>query len=302
MVLPFLSRFIARSLVGLLLAAGVAILLIGCAATPPSSSPLPTTVTPATVVVRENVLPTAPVHLAAPTPAFSSPPGPTPPPASTTGTPATATSTPAGLLAGLLRQLKRQTTATPAATPEIIRHRGRIDKIGPIALPTIAPLEPGEGLPPVRLSIPALSLDTPVQRMGWKTVRGVSQWDVVDNAAGHHFNSAYPGERGNVVISGHNNIAGAVFAGVCVIGQPGVAWGLKDAIILTDSAGRTFTYRINGWHRMKEKNASIATRQDNASYLRPTSDARLTLVTCWPPWSNTHRVVVTGVLTDKSLP
>ena len=103
-----------------------------------------------------------------------------------------------------------------------------------------------------------------------------------------------------MVLSGHNNIEGAVFSGVCVIGQPGVAFGLEDAIILTDSAGRSFTYRVNGWHRMKEKNASIAKRQDNARYLQPTDDARLTLVTCWPPWSNTHRVVVTAVLTEMA--
>ncbi len=186
------------------------------------------------------------------------------------------------------------------ATSVIIRHGDRIDEIGPVPLPTVAPLPPGDGLPPVRLQIPALGLDTPVQRMGWTVENGVSQWDVVDNAAGHHFDSAYPGEAGNVVVSGHNNIEGAVFAGVCVIGQPGVAFGLGDEMILVDSGGRRFTYQVNGWHRMKEKNASIAKRQDNAAYLQQTGEARLTLVTCWPPWSNTHRVVVTGVLTGMA--
>ncbi len=203
-------------------------------------------------------------------------------------------------LSSLLRQLKQEPAPTPVPTPVLVRHGGRIDEIGPVPVATIAPLTPGEGLPPVRLQIPALALDTPVQRMGWKTVNGVSQWDVVDNAAGHHFDSAYPGERGNVVLSGHNNIAGAVFAGVCVIGQPGVAFGLGDEMILVDSSGRSFTYQVNGWHRMKEKNASIAKRQNNASYLRQTDEAQLTLVTCWPPWSNTHRVVVTGVLTGMA--
>jgi len=31
----------------------------------------------------------------------------------------------------------------------------------------------------------------------------------------------------------------------------------------------------------------------------PRTIALFTLVTCWPPWSNTHRVVVTGVLVGK---
>ncbi len=155
-------------------------------------------------------------------------------------------------------------------------------------------------MPPTRLLIPALNLDTPVETMGWKVVqdaKGVrSEWDVVDFAAGHHINSAFPGEAGNVVLSGHNNIGGAVFQSVCVIGQPGVDFGLGDEMILVDESGRRFVYQVNGWRRLQEANASIAQRQDNAQYLAPTTDAQLTLVTCWPPDSNTHRVVVTGLL------
>ncbi|MCP4168101.1 MAG: sortase, partial [Chloroflexi bacterium] len=139
--------------------------------------------------------------------------------------------------------------------------------------------------------------------MGWKVIRTArgtrSEWEVVDFAAGHHINSAYPGEAGNVVISGHNNIGGSVFRSVCVIGQPGVDFGLRDEIILSDEEGRQFTYEVNGWQRMKEANASIAKRRGNAQWLDPTDFAQLTLVTCWPPWSNTHRVVVTALLTDK---
>ncbi len=195
-------------------------------------------------------------------------------------------------------QLRRK--ATPEPTPVVVRHGDRIDEIGPVSIATTTPLSAGSGLPPVRLLIPALDLDTPVQRMGWKMVNGVSQWDVVDNAAGHHFDSAFPGEAGNVALSGHNNIGGAVFADVSIIGQPGVPFGLGDEMILFDSAGRSFTYQVTGWHRLQERNASIATRQDNAAYLQQTGTPQLTLVTCWPPWSNTHRVVVTGVLTGMA--
>jgi sortase A len=139
--------------------------------------------------------------------------------------------------------------------------------------------------------------------MGWKVIedaKGVrSEWDVVDFAAGHHINSAFPGEPGNVVLSGHNNIGGAVFQSVCVIGEPGVDFGLGDEMILEDELGRRFIYQVNGWRRLKEANASIAKRQENAHYLDPTAFAQLTLVTCWPPTSNTHRVIVTGLLSGK---
>ncbi len=155
----------------------------------------------------------------------------------------------------------------------------------------------------MRLLIPALQLDIPVLAMGWHVVEDAngahSEWDVIDNAAGHHIDSVYPGEAGNVVLSGHNNIGGAVFRTLCVIGEPGVDFGLGDDMILVDEAGRRFTYQVNGWQRMPEANASLAARQENARYMAPTNDAQLTLVTCWPPTSNTHRVVVTGLLTGK---
>ncbi len=198
----------------------------------------------------------------------------------------------------------------PAATPEPLPSptpsRERVDEAGPIALPTIAPLPVGEGRPPVRLRIPALGLDTPVMPMGWHVVvdaEGVrSEWDMVDDAAGHHLDSVYPGEAGNVVLSGHNNIGGAVFRDVCLIGEPGVTFGLGDAMILVDEAGRTFTYRVNGWHRFPEANVSLRQRRENARYMAPTEHAQLTLITCWPLTSNTHRVVITGLLTAMTMP
>ncbi|HEY52681.1 MAG TPA: sortase [Caldilineae bacterium] len=180
---------------------------------------------------------------------------------------------------------------------------GRIDRAGPVHVTTVEPIPVGAGMPPTRLLIPALGLDTPVQTMGWKIIEdenGVrSEWEVVDFAAGHHINSAFPGEPGNVVLSGHNNIAGAVFQSVCVIGEPGVDFGLGDEMILEDKLGRRFIYQVNSWRRLEEANASIARRQENAQYLNPTTFAQLTLVTCWPPTSNTHRVIVTGLLSGR---
>lgn len=198
------------------------------------------------------------------------------------------------------------TTPEPVPTPVGIASSARVDQAGPIPLPTIAPLPVGEGRPPVRLRISALNLDTPVLPMGWHVVADAeglrSEWDLVDDAAGHHLDSVYPGEAGNVVLSGHNNIGGAVFRSVCVIGEPGVAFGLGDAMILVDEAGREFTYRVNGWHRFPEANVSLTRRQENARYMAPTEHAQLTLITCWPPTSNTHRVVVTGLLTAMTAP
>ena len=69
---------------------------------------------------------------------------------------------------------------------------------------------------PSRLVIPGIDVDTPVVELGWttkKTSSGTifSEWDVAEYAAGWHKNSAVPGEQGNVVMSGHNNILGSIF-------------------------------------------------------------------------------------------
>lgn len=265
-----------------------------------SDSPLqPPAATAAQIAEHPTWTPTLPP---VPPPPTATPPGvatstftPLPPPSPSP--PATATPLPTA------------TATPPPPTPPpptavAVVHDGRIDAIGPIPLPTVAPLSFGSGRAPVRLRIPALDLDTPVLPMGWHVVSDASgvrsEWDVVDFAAGHHINTAYPGEPGNVVLSGHNNIGGSVFRTLCVIGEPGVDFGLEDEMILVDESDRRFTYQVNGWQRLAERNASIATRLENAQWMAPTDHAQLTLVTCWPPWSNTHRVIVTGLLTAIS--
>ncbi len=174
----------------------------------------------------------------------------------------------------------------------------RIDAAGPAPIPTVAPLPPGAGRSPVRIIIPAIGLDAAVQPMGWRVVDDHTEWAVPDDAAGRHIDSAFPGEAGNVVISGHHNIGGRVFSGVSRIGEPDSPLGLGDEIILEDEIGREFVYRITGWRRFPEASASVAMRQENASYLLPTDFPQLTLITCWPAQTNTHRVIVMAVLTE----
>jgi sortase A len=43
---------------------------------------------------------------------------------------------------------------------------------------------------------------------------------------------------------------------------------------------------------VKEVGVSLAQRRQNAQWIAPTRDERLTLVTCWPPDGNTYRVIV----------
>lgn len=142
---------------------------------------------------------------------------------------------------------------------------------------------------PSRLVIPAIKVDTPVVELGWttnKTASGTifSEWDVAEYAAGWHKNSSVPGERGNVVMSGHNNILGSVFR---ELDQ------LKRGDKLDVYAGGTrYTYAVDEVLILPEKHATDQQRKTNVEYIQETSDDRLTLVSCWPRDDNTHRIVV----------
>lgn len=232
------------------------------------------------------------------TPDATVPARPTPAP---TWTP-TVTARPATPTRARPTQPAQQPTATPLPSPAPQATATRVDAAGPKPVATIAPLPPGQGRSPVRIRIPAVGLDAPVQPMSWQVVGDHSEWQVPANAAGHHIDSAFPGESGNVVISGHHNMAGSVFAPISAIGEPGNALGLGDEVILEDELGRRFVYQITGWRRLTETDADIAIRKENASYLLPTDFPQLTLITCWPATSNTHRVIIQAALTEIRTP
>ncbi len=153
---------------------------------------------------------------------------------------------------------------------------------------------PGRLPPAVRIVIPRLGIDAKVLEMGWKPITegGVrrAEWEVPENAVGHAINSANPGEVGNVVMTGHHNIRGEVFKGL---------WDAKegDEIILYAQDGPSYRYVVT--HDaliLPEKEASEEERRAHTRYMDQTPDSRLTLITCWPYWSNTHRVIVIGLL------
>jgi LPXTG-site transpeptidase (sortase) family protein len=142
---------------------------------------------------------------------------------------------------------------------------------------------------PTLLEIPAIDLETAIEGKGWQGKVGhdgvaYSEWADVRYAAGWHLNSAVPGATGNVVLSGHNNIYGAVFRDL---------WRLKSgAEIYLYSGNERHLYKVDHVRIMPEANATVEQQAETASYIVQSADQRLTLVSCWPPDSNTHRVFV----------
>lgn len=142
---------------------------------------------------------------------------------------------------------------------------------------------------PTLLEIPAIGLETAIEGKGWQRKVGrdgaaYSEWEDVRYAAGWHLNSAQPGTSGNIVLSGHNNIYGAVFRDL---------WRLKNgAEIYLYSGNERHAYVVDHVSIMPETNANAEQQAETASYIAQSDDQRLTLVSCWPPNSNTHRVFV----------
>lgn len=142
---------------------------------------------------------------------------------------------------------------------------------------------------PSRLVIPSIAADMPVVELGWSTKEDASgaifsEWDVADFAAGWHKNSSLPGATGNVVLSGHNNIKGAVFRELDQLKR-------GDAIQLY-AGGAEYAYTVDEVLIVPEKYASDKQRSANVRYIQETSDDRLTLVSCWPRNDNSHRIIV----------
>jgi sortase A len=146
-----------------------------------------------------------------------------------------------------------------------------------------------ERILPSRLVIPSISVDTPVVELGWNTTKTASgtifsEWDVAEYAAGWHKNSAVPGEGGNVVMSGHNNILGSVFRELDQL--------KRGDTLEVFSGGEEYIYTVEEVLILPEKHASDKQRKANVQYIQKTADDRLTLVSCWPRDDNTHRIVV----------
>ena len=123
----------------------------------------------------------------------------------------------------------------------------------------------------IRIQIPAIGVDAPVvQGDGWEQLKkGVAQ----------HIGTPNPGESGNIVLSGHNDVFGEVFRDLDRL-NPG------DNVILFTSQ-RQYTYVITGTQMVEPTAVEV---------VAPTLDARVTLISCHPYLVDIHRIVVSAVL------
>lgn len=149
---------------------------------------------------------------------------------------------------------------------EIPEHlRPMVQSLAQVAVPTPSPQQA------VRIQVPAISVDAPV-------VQG-DGWEQLKKGVGQHLGTANPGERGNVVLSAHNDIFGEIFRDLDRL-KPG------DEIVLYTNQ-RAHSYRVVSIRTVEPTRVEV---------LAPTREPTVTLISCYPYMVDNQRIVVTARL------
>lgn len=156
------------------------------------------------------------------------------------------------------------------------------------------PQEPKEGAVPLWIYIKKIALEEPIVAATSMTVEieengktyEFVQWEAPDEeAVGWHTDSARLGVIGNTVLNGHHNSYGRVFRNLAYL-QEG------DYIQVYGDDGKWYTYVVANKMVLPEWNVTLEKRMENAAWILPSQDERLTLITCWPEQTNSHRLII----------
>ena len=119
----------------------------------------------------------------------------------------------------------------------------------------------------IRIQIPALHVDAPI-------VQG-DGWEQLKKGVGQHLGTGNPGERANLVFSAHNDIFGEIFRDLERL-NPG------DLVIVYTNQ-RSYTYIVVDTKIVMPNAVEV---MDN------TTQASVTLISCYPYMKDTQRIVV----------
>lgn len=126
---------------------------------------------------------------------------------------------------------------------------------------------------------------------GYAIVQGVST-DDLKKGPGHYPGTADPGGLGNFVVSGHRTTYLAPFNGLGELAQ-------GDAIVI-ETRDTYYTYRVTTIQTVLPTDVAVILPVPGQPRATPTQ-ALITLTTCTPKYSASHRLVVTGLL-ESALP
>ena len=156
--------------------------------------------------------------------------------------------------------------APPDATPQQL-----IEGVDHVGTPAAA----------TRVVVPSVGIDAEVRTVGYSFVQGQLQYDTPRHEAGHYVGSAAPGEQGNAVIAGHvsTRTGTAVFQHL-----PDVDVG---DVVEVHRGDVVFEYQVTELRVVSP---------DEVEAMAATSDATLTLITCFPDRNYQDRLIVVAKL------
>lgn len=123
----------------------------------------------------------------------------------------------------------------------------------------------------IRLQVPALHVDAPI-------VQG-DGWEQLKKGVGQYLNSANPGERGNLVLSAHNDIFGEIFRDLDRL--------VPGDLVIVHTNQRSYTYIVVDTKIVSPTAVEV---------LSPTEQPTVTLISCYPYLVDNMRIVVIGRL------
>jgi len=124
----------------------------------------------------------------------------------------------------------------------------------------------------IQIDIPSIAIQN------WPVVQG-DGWEQLKKGVGQHIGSANPGEKGNVVLAGHDDVFGEVFRDLDKL-QPG------DQVILY-TMQKQFIYRVTETRIVEPSQVDV---------MDSTSEASVTLISCYPYMVDKQRIVVFATL------
>jgi sortase A len=127
----------------------------------------------------------------------------------------------------------------------------------------------------LRIQIPALKIDAPV-------VQG-DNWDQLMKGVGQHIGTPNPGQKGNLVLSAHNDVFGEIFKNLDQLKT-------GDQIIIFTSQNQ-YTYVVVN---------SQVVLPTQVEVMGPTPKATVTLISCYPYRVDNRRIVITAELVGNS--
>ena len=146
--------------------------------------------------------------------------------------------------------------------------RPLVQALPPVVIPTLGARQA------TRIVIPSIQIDAPiVQGDGWEQLR---------RGVGQHVGTASPGQKGNLVLSAHNDIFGEIFKDLDML--------LPGDTVTINTMGEQFTYVINETEIVEPTAVNV---------MGATTAPTLTLISCYPYLIDNKRIVVFGELRES---